>query len=288
MATLIFGPFQLDTRALELKRAHRKVALRPQPCRVLALLAGRAGQLVTRQDIRQSVWPVGVHVRFDLGLNSCLKQIRHALGEFGSDWVETLPGRGYRFLAPVTVDEDRDRRPRLTLLAPQTADARTRPVADGLAGELLTQLAQTTVSRLAVIDGSVVEGRSSERAAVLGAGTTDVDLLLQWRVRTDAQRVRVTMQMLGARELRIIWAGAFEELDGLSLAGQVRLATVVATAVARAVDTSTLLPELRTHFGHPVHHHAQRREGTRLLDHREREHVLADRTGEHQRRVRPH
>jgi len=108
VAIIAFGDYQLDTRTLELRNHDRKIHLRPQPCRVLALLAGRPGQLVTRQELRDVVWPTGVYVRFDLGLNSCLKQIRRALGESALQprFLETLSGRGYRFVGEVRIHSD--------------------------------------------------------------------------------------------------------------------------------------------------------------------------------------
>src|SRR5688572_16266923 len=102
MPILAFGTFRLDTHALELSRDGRKVRIRPQPCRLLVLLASRPGQLITREELQAALWP-GVFVRFDLGLNSCLKQIRAALGESAAAprYVETLSRRGYRFIAEV-------------------------------------------------------------------------------------------------------------------------------------------------------------------------------------------
>jgi DNA-binding winged helix-turn-helix (wHTH) protein len=100
MPILAFGSFRLDTHALELRRDGLKVRIRPQPCRLLVLLASRPGQLITREELRAALWP-DVFVRFDLGLNSCLKQIRAALGESAGAprHIETLSRRGYRFIA---------------------------------------------------------------------------------------------------------------------------------------------------------------------------------------------
>jgi DNA-binding winged helix-turn-helix (wHTH) protein len=103
MPILAFGPHRLDTRSLELRRDGGKLRLRPQPCRVLAVLASCAGELVTREELRAAVWPAGVHVRYDLGLNSCLRQIRTALEDSieHPQYIETLRCRGYRFIAEV-------------------------------------------------------------------------------------------------------------------------------------------------------------------------------------------
>jgi DNA-binding winged helix-turn-helix (wHTH) protein len=106
MPILAFGPFRLDPRTLELCRDGRRIRIRPQPCRVLVELASRPGELVTREELRAAVWPSGVFVHFDLGLNSCLKQIRAALGESADSprFVETLSGRGYRFIGEVAAE----------------------------------------------------------------------------------------------------------------------------------------------------------------------------------------
>ena len=100
---LAFGAYALTCRSLELWRDGKRVALRPQPCRALAALASRAGELVTREQLAATLWPDGTVVGFDLGLNSCVKQIRGALRRTGGDprWIETLSRRGYRFLVPV-------------------------------------------------------------------------------------------------------------------------------------------------------------------------------------------
>jgi len=100
---LRFGEFELDPEAGELRKAGRAVRLPPQPFQVLALLARRAPAVVPREDIRREVWGEDTFVDFDQGLNSCIKQIRAALGDQAenSRFIETRPRRGYRFVAPV-------------------------------------------------------------------------------------------------------------------------------------------------------------------------------------------
>ncbi len=101
-----FAEYEFDATTGELAgpAGHRR--LEPQPARVLALLLQRAGELVTREDLRREVWP-DTHVDFDQGLNYCIRQIRNALGEAADSpgFLETLPRRGYRFIAPVEVAE---------------------------------------------------------------------------------------------------------------------------------------------------------------------------------------
>jgi TolB-like protein/DNA-binding winged helix-turn-helix (wHTH) protein/Flp pilus assembly protein TadD len=100
---LRFGIFQLDLKARELYRAGMKVKLQDQPFRVLALLVARAGEVVTREELRQQIWPTDVYVAFDQGLNNAIRKVRDALGDSADNprFIETVARHGYRFLAPV-------------------------------------------------------------------------------------------------------------------------------------------------------------------------------------------
>ncbi len=100
---LRFGVYELNLATEELRKNGIPLKLPPQPFRILALLASRAGQLVTREEIEKQIWGDGTYVDFEHGLNQCIKQIRTALND-NSDaplYIETLPRRGYRFVAPV-------------------------------------------------------------------------------------------------------------------------------------------------------------------------------------------
>jgi TolB-like protein/DNA-binding winged helix-turn-helix (wHTH) protein/Flp pilus assembly protein TadD len=98
-----FGIFQIDLKARELHKAGVKVKLQEQPFRVLALLVNRAGQVVTREELQQKIWPTDAYVAFDQGLNNAIKKVRDALGDSADSprFIETLARLGYRFVAPV-------------------------------------------------------------------------------------------------------------------------------------------------------------------------------------------
>jgi eukaryotic-like serine/threonine-protein kinase len=100
---LRFGVFELNLDAEELRKDGIPIKLPPQPVKILALLASRAGQTVTRDEIQKEIWGEETYVDFEHGLNQCIKQIRTALNDNADKplYVETLPRRGYRFLAPV-------------------------------------------------------------------------------------------------------------------------------------------------------------------------------------------
>jgi DNA-binding winged helix-turn-helix (wHTH) protein/TolB-like protein len=115
-----FGQFGFDPATGELTRGGTPVRLQPQPARVLALLVERAGAIVTRDEIRRHVWGDETFVDFERGLNFCIAQIRSALGDTADSprYVETVPKRGYRFIAPVSDGRD----------GPETGPIVARPV----------------------------------------------------------------------------------------------------------------------------------------------------------------
>src|SRR5438445_8394372 len=98
-----FGVFQVDLGAGELFKQGIKIRFQQQPLRVLALLLEHAGEVVTREDLREAIWPAGTFVEFDLGVDAAIHKLRSALGDSAENprLVETLPRRGYRFIAAV-------------------------------------------------------------------------------------------------------------------------------------------------------------------------------------------
>jgi cholera toxin transcriptional activator len=100
---LRFGVFEVDLAAGELRKNGARLRLQEQPFQVLAFLIENAGRVVTRDDLRQKIWPADTFVDFDHSLNTAVNKIRETLGDSASSprFVETLARRGYRFIAPV-------------------------------------------------------------------------------------------------------------------------------------------------------------------------------------------
>jgi len=98
-----FGVFELDLVAGELRKSGVRIRIQEQPFQVLALLLERPADVVTREELRQKLWPADTFVDFDHSLNTAINKLREALGDSASSprYVETLARRGYRFLAPV-------------------------------------------------------------------------------------------------------------------------------------------------------------------------------------------
>jgi TolB-like protein/DNA-binding winged helix-turn-helix (wHTH) protein len=98
-----FGVFEADLRSGELRKQGIKIKLHDQPFQVLTMLLERPGEVITREQLHQRLWPADTFVDFDVGLNSAVKKLRDALGDSANTprYVETLPRRGYRFIAPI-------------------------------------------------------------------------------------------------------------------------------------------------------------------------------------------
>ncbi len=98
-----FGPYEVDLRSGEVHKHGIRLKLQDQPFQVLALLLEHSGEVVTRDEFRQKLWPADTFVDFDTGLNSAIKKLRDALSDAADEprYIETLPRRGYRFIAQV-------------------------------------------------------------------------------------------------------------------------------------------------------------------------------------------
>jgi DNA-binding winged helix-turn-helix (wHTH) protein len=104
-----FGEFVVDCRAGELYRRGKKIKVQLQPMQILLALLEKPGDIVTREELRQKIWPVDTFVDFEHSLNTAIKKLRQALGDRAakSKFVETLPRRGYRFLPAVEGSEEK-------------------------------------------------------------------------------------------------------------------------------------------------------------------------------------
>ena len=98
-----FGPFELDPQCGEVRQAGVRLKLQGQPVQILEMLLAKPGQLVTREEIQQRLWPADTFVDFDHSLNTAVKKLRQALSDEADAprYIETLPKRGYRFIGKV-------------------------------------------------------------------------------------------------------------------------------------------------------------------------------------------
>jgi TolB-like protein/DNA-binding winged helix-turn-helix (wHTH) protein/Tfp pilus assembly protein PilF len=121
-----FGVFEVDLRAGELRRNGALIRLQSQPFLLLVTLLKQRGELVTREELRRILWPEDTFVDFDHSLGTALNKLREALGDSATNprFIQTMPRKGYRFIAPIDPVEDMESMPEPTVLTPALAAQR--------------------------------------------------------------------------------------------------------------------------------------------------------------------
>jgi TolB-like protein/DNA-binding winged helix-turn-helix (wHTH) protein/Flp pilus assembly protein TadD len=233
--TFRFHDFELDVAAYELRREGRPVRLERQPMDLLILLVERRSQLVSRSDIITRLWPKDVFVDVETGVNTAIRKIRQALGDSpdASAFVETVPGKGYRFIAPVEVVPVRNAVPP----SPPLGEDRAVTPADGTGGP--------------------GRGRGHGRVviAVLVAAVLVGLATWAWR-RASAPASRVTLAVLpvesfGGDPERAYLADGLAE-DTMAALGQVdpeHVAVIGRTSMTRYKRTTKSLAEIGHELG---------------------------------------
>jgi TolB-like protein len=209
-----------------------------QPARVLAMLASRAGEMLTREEICREIWGADTHVEFDQGLNFCIRRIRAALGDDATAprFIETLPRRGYRFIAPVErlAGTAPAGRVMLAVLPFESLDADPEQgyFGDGLTEEMITHLGRLDPERLGVIarTSSMRYKGSGKSISEIGRELA-VDYLLEGSVRSSGERVRVTAQLLLASDQTHLWAETYDRPLRDILAVQADVAKAIAREI---------------------------------------------------------
>jgi DNA-binding winged helix-turn-helix (wHTH) protein len=186
-----FGDFELDMQAYELRRNRRPVRLERQPMELLILLVERRDELVTRDEIMTRLWGRDVFVDAETGINTAIRKIRRALRDSADTrraaFVQTVSGKGYRFLADVVTGPEAELPVAMLAVLPfvnLSADPESDYLADGLTEDAIAALGQIDPGRLRVI------GRTSTMAykdakkslAVIGA-----ELNVQWDAATPTR-----------------------------------------------------------------------------------------------------
>ena len=145
-----FGAFELDLRTGELRKGRLRINLPEQPFQVLKTLLEHPGELVTREALRQRLWPAETFVDFEHGLNAAVRRLRDALGDSADAprFVETMPRRGYRFIAPILASPAHEATPSLSGGQPQHKPAATPDVTTGWRRSRVTVLGTITTTTL--------------------------------------------------------------------------------------------------------------------------------------------
>ena len=193
---LRFDEFELNIQSGELRRRGKVLRLQPQPTKVLSVLAVQAGKLVTRDELKRQIWDDATFVNFEEGLNFCIRSIRAILRDSADEprFIETLPRRGYRFIAPVEqlIPEGSQRIDSLAVLPLENLsdDPSEDYFAEGMTDELITELAKIRGLRV-ISRTSVKVYRGSKKSLSEIARRLNVTAVLEGTVSRFENRLRI-------------------------------------------------------------------------------------------------
>jgi TolB-like protein/tetratricopeptide (TPR) repeat protein len=259
---LRFDIFELDLRAGELRKRGVKLRLQGQPLQVLATLLKRAGDLVTREELRAEIWSADTFVDFDHSLHNTIARVRDVLGDSAETprYIETLPRRGYRFIArvdevkleasihqPLRPNAKSDPRGIQAVAVLPLEDLSGDPdydyFADGMTEALITSLAKIKALRV-ISRTSAMQYKGARKSLPQIARELNVDAVIEGSVLRSGARVRITVQLIHASSDQHLWAESYERdlRDILSLQSE------IARQVANQVRI-ILTPEERARMG---------------------------------------
>jgi TolB-like protein len=212
-----FGTFEVNLHSRELRKYGMRIRLEEKPFQILEMLLDHAGHVVTRRMLRERLWPDTV-VSYEHGLNTAVNKLRDLLGDSARSprFVETLPRLGYRFIAPVVkpgkavATEGK----RMLLVLPFESlcgDDEQEFFAEGLTEETISQLGQLDPKRLGVIARtSAVQYKATKKSIGEIAAELHIDCVLEGSVRCDGGRVRITGQLIEARDQTHLWSASYD------------------------------------------------------------------------------
>lgn len=259
--TLRFGIFELDARAGELRKRGMKLRLQGQPLQVLAVLLRRPGELVTREEIRDELWPADTFVDFDHALHNAIARIREALGDSAEAprYVETLPRRGYRFIGridppreqPSTVQQIRAIA--VLPLEEHSDDSGHEYFADGMTEALITSIAKIKALRV-ISRTSAMQYKGARKPLPQIARELNVDALIEGSVLRAGDRVRIAAQLIHAATDQHLWAESYERDLRDVLAVQSEIACRIAHEVSIVLTPEELARLNTSRQVHPKAH----------------------------------
>src|SRR2546427_10613068 len=160
-----FGVFEVDLRAGELRKRGVKVKLQDQPFLILQVLLEHSGEVVTREQLREKIWPSDTFVDFDQGLNNAIKRLRESLSDSPENprFIETIPRHGYRFIANLGVTPGQIKSLAVLPLENLSRDPEQEYFAEGLTEALITTFAKigelrviSRTSAMHIVEGTVL------------------------------------------------------------------------------------------------------------------------------------
>ena len=244
-----FGDFELDPTAYELRHKGKPVKLERLPMEFLLLLLTRRGELVTRAEIVERLWGKDIFLESDVGINTAVGKIRHALHESADKpvFIQTVTGKGYRFIASVTVGEEQEQP-----LAASTSKLTNGPFAfavlpfedlssppgqdyfaAGLTEETIAALGRVNPEQIRVIARtSCMSYRHTTKPVTQIARELGVDYVLEGSVRREGDQLRIVASLIGASDQSQVWNAAYDR----SATGFIGVQQELASAICGQVE----------------------------------------------------
>ena len=220
-SVLRFDEFELDRDRFQLRSSGESVHLQKVPLELLLLLAEREGRLVSREEIVEKIWGKDVFLDVDSALNTAVRKIRLALGDDFAEprYIETVPGKGYRFVAQIqpagkgfTGDTNSVTMPARIAVLPLedlSEDAQDY-FSEGMTEEILMQLARLQPRLSVIARTSVMKYKGTRKSMHQIGRELGVQYALEGSVRRHANRVRISVQLIEARNQTHLWAQSYE------------------------------------------------------------------------------
>ena len=213
-----FAGFELDKQAGELRKNGTRIRLQVQPLQILRILLEQPSRIITRDELRQKIWPSDTFVDFDHGINNAIKRLRESLGDTAETprFIETLPKRGYRFIAAI---DDEHRRTRTTGAAidsiavfpfeTPSSDPDTDYLAIGIPGSITHSLSQ--VPNLRVISWRSAANVDSRPTDPLAIGRKlGVRVVLTGRIWQRVNKLRLHVDLLDTENGEEVWGDQYD------------------------------------------------------------------------------
>lgn len=242
---LRFRGFELIPAAYELRRGARVVKLEKLAMELLLLLVSRRESLVSRKEIVEKLWGENTYLDAEDGVNTAVRKVRRALGDDSERprFIQTLPGKGYRFIAHVVI-EARESKPGKRILiailpfANLGQDASEDYFCDGMTEETIANLGAISPENLGVIarTSSMVYRNTTKPVSQIGK-ELGVDYILESSARRENRHLRITAQLIRVEDQTHVWAASYDR-DGISaLALQMELGRAIAEQVIAQVPS---------------------------------------------------
>jgi TolB-like protein/Flp pilus assembly protein TadD len=238
--TFTFAGFELDVGAYALRRQGQPIRLERRPMDLLILLVERRPELVSRQDIIERLWSPDVVVEVETGINTAMRKVRQVLGDSPDQpkFIETVPGRGYRFIADVEISRKQSSSDSsaVTLAVLPFENIGGQPeqeyLADGFTEEATTALGQIDPERLSVIGRtSVLSYKRTTRSLAEIGRELGATYLVEGSIRAEDRRWRVTARLIRAADQVQVWSASFDSEPSSILEFQQQLSAAIAEQI---------------------------------------------------------